>query len=340
MAEDANNLPFKQELELAKYLTGIFGNSEKANPNYSGKVIKPDMVPEMSPTDMNAVMTEWLRGNGQFLDKMREQNLSGLFNTSTQKLMANDLTAQAALKAAQLNTNIKQGNTQLANAYYSKVSTQPSKTIKGGGLSNTEKAIAMILSALNQGEAKKGSTTKKGKDGSVSPDREQNNLDKMMGAIGGYIEQFMGGGQRGNAAEYSGGAEPSYLTDSPASFANFGDNFAVDPVSYGFDLPEFSVGINPSQGDPLADLLYKSMNVGDAGTYDFDVNPVDYGFGSDFSLSTAPEYSLGGYGTSYAPMEYDYNSSGIYDFGGADYSFGGGGGSSFGEDEESYYYDD
>lgn len=314
MAEDANNLPFKQELELAKYLTGIFGNSEKANPNYSGKVIKPEMVPEMSSTDMNAVMTEWLRGNGQFLDKMREQNLSGLFNTSTQKLMANDLTAQAALKAAQLNTNIKQGNTQLANSYYAKVSTQPSKTIKGGGLSNTEKAIAMILSALNQGEAKKGSTTKKGKDGSVSPDREQNNLDKMMGAIS---EAF---GDMFNTKSSDSIPADSYY--NPQSFDASSDYFS---------------DVNTS-AEPFSDLMFKSMSLADSGSaYDFALGDTEYG---DFESYLTPSYNpnVGGYGTSYTPIDYDYSMLGAYDFSPADYTFGGGSYSD--NSDEEYFYDD
>lgn len=339
----ATTMPFEEELKTAQYITSLLGGNKKPNPNYSGEVIKPDMVPEISPTDMNSIMTEWLRTNGQFLDTMRQQNMSGLYNSSTQKLLANDLTAQAALKAATLNSNIKQGNTQLANQYYAKVSTQPSKTIKGGGPSTLDKVLAAALMYLNQGEAKKGSQTKKGKDGKPA-EREPNNADKLLetlsGVFPGLADIFGKSEPRPNAADYTPGAD-SFAYD-PGPTAYFDAGISQEPVSYGFDLPEFSAGINPDRADPLADMLYQSVSAEDFGGYNFNpMNPTDYGFGADFSLAPSYNFNAGsGYGTfNYETDNYDYGNTDIYDFT-PSYNFGGmGGGSSYGSNDEEYYYD-
>lgn len=142
MAENSN-MPLAGELGLINYLQGLFSN-KVANPNYTGGTVPaPVLAPTMSGQDMSNIMTEFLRGNGQFMDQMRQQNLSGLYNSSTQKLVANDLTAQAALKASLANQNIQQGNAQILNNYNARVAAQAPKY-----LPNTQGGAGKALAAL------------------------------------------------------------------------------------------------------------------------------------------------------------------------------------------------
>lgn len=144
MADANSNMPLANELQLVNYLQSML-TGKTINPNYTGATVQTaQMVPTMSGADMNSIMTEWLRGNGQFLDHMRQQNVAGLYNTSTQKLLANDLTAQAALKAAQANIQIQQGNANLMNQYYSRLQAQQPKYLPSqGGLGKTAAAAGI-----------------------------------------------------------------------------------------------------------------------------------------------------------------------------------------------------
>lgn len=165
MAENSN-MPLAGELGLINYLQGMF-SGKTVNPNYTGgKVPAPVLAPTMSGQDMSNIMTEFLRGNGQFLDQMRQQNLSGMYNSSTQKLVANDLTAQAALKASLANQNIQQGNAQILNNYNARVAAQAPKYLPNaaGGPGKALAALGVAgLGKLLGGSVEEALGGKKGK---------------------------------------------------------------------------------------------------------------------------------------------------------------------------------
>lgn len=103
--------PLSGELDLMNYLRQITGNSTTGT--YQASQAVAGQAPELTTEKMQGIMTEWLRGNGRFLENMQQQNQSGLYNSSTRRLVANDLTAQAALKAATANQDTQKLNAQL-----------------------------------------------------------------------------------------------------------------------------------------------------------------------------------------------------------------------------------
>lgn len=109
-AQGTSLMPLQGELQLVNYINSLFGGDA----GYTAQqVTNPSLVSELSATDLQNLMTEYLRGQGNFLEQGRQQNLSGLFNTSTRNLVSNDIMAQAALKATQANTAIKNTNAQI-----------------------------------------------------------------------------------------------------------------------------------------------------------------------------------------------------------------------------------
>lgn len=115
--DQASLMPLSGEIGLANYISSLFGGGAKlGNLQLASTPTLPTTagVEEYTPEQMNQLMTEWLRGGGNFLNTAREQNLSGLYNTATRNLVSNDLMAQAALKATQANVPIKTANAQIA----------------------------------------------------------------------------------------------------------------------------------------------------------------------------------------------------------------------------------
>ena len=115
-----SDMPLASELSVVNYMRNILGSPSsgiaKASTVANTQPVIAGQASELSQDQLSTIMTEWLRGNGNFLGNMREQNVSGLYNTSTQRLMANDLTAQAALKAATANQDIQKANAQLTTS--------------------------------------------------------------------------------------------------------------------------------------------------------------------------------------------------------------------------------
>lgn len=174
-------MPLQGEMQLVNYLSSLFGG-KTVNPAYTGEtVLPPSLIPEMTGDDMSSVMTEWLRGQGNFLGNQRQQNLAGLYNTSTSKLVANDLTAQAALKAALANTQIKQGNSQLQNQYYSRLQNQQPQYLPQDPNQMSKVGAALGVSALNSLLGSGGSSG-----GGL--------LDKLLGALTGKTAKTEVGG--------------------------------------------------------------------------------------------------------------------------------------------------
>lgn len=129
VATNTSLMPFAGEVGLAQYINRLFGGgpnmgnlSLAGTPTLPGaaQVATPEDIvantqAELTPEQLNQLMTEWLRGAGNFTGAAREQNLSGMYNTATRNLVSNDLMAQAALKATQANTPIKTANAQILN---------------------------------------------------------------------------------------------------------------------------------------------------------------------------------------------------------------------------------
>lgn len=131
--DQASLMPFSGEIGLAQYINQLFGGAGANNYGMGNlaltgaptlpaaqQVATPEEITattqaELTPEDMNNLITEWLRGQGNFLGAAREQNISGMYNTATRNLVSNDLMAQAALKATQANIPIKTANAQILN---------------------------------------------------------------------------------------------------------------------------------------------------------------------------------------------------------------------------------
>lgn len=113
--------PLQSELGLINYLRSVTGTGSRGSVAVPGQVGQTQQAvagqaPELTQDVLSNIMTEWLRGSGNFLQSMQQQNQSGLYNSSTRRLVANDLTAQAALKAAQAGSAVQQENARLATA--------------------------------------------------------------------------------------------------------------------------------------------------------------------------------------------------------------------------------
>ena len=182
----ASLMPLSGEINLANYISNLFGGGAKlGNLSLASVPTLPTTagVEEYTPEQLNQLMTEWLRGAGNFTGTAREQNLSGLYNTATRNLLSNDLLAQAALKATQANVPIKTANAQIAqtqanaqaqlaanvalanaksqNEYNMEAAklkaSQPSAGVLGGALGIA--ALSAILNKTTTGEKVKKGTS-------------------------------------------------------------------------------------------------------------------------------------------------------------------------------------
>lgn len=262
------SLPLQNEMQLANWVSSLF-SGKTANPNYTGgKVAPPQLVDQLSGQDMQNLMTEFLRGNGNFLQNMMQQNQAGLYNTNTRRLVANDLTAQAALKASQANVPIQQGNAQLMNAYYSKLAAQAPKYLPSssrndalGGL-----AIAGLQQLLKGGKDKKQQGSKE----SSSTDSEKS--AESGGNIFDQITEFF---------------SPSADTSSPVSLDSIAPQMSVDPGSLLGDMTgaqyDFGMSVDPGL----------SFDFGSVGS-DYNFQPDTYESFTD-SYGTAPGYDYQDY---------------------------------------------
>jgi hypothetical protein len=238
-------MPLQNEMQLANWISGMFGKT--ANPNYTGATVAaPQLVNQMSGQDMQNLMTEFMRGQGGFLQNMQQARQSGLYNSNTQRLVANDITAQAALKATQANVPIQQGNASLMNQYYAKQGALQPKYLPGnkntalGGL-----AIAG-LQKLMQGGGKKG-----------SKDDED-----LLGKIG---KVFTGSADAGADAG-------SFMDDAIAS-QDF-SSIVPQTETYGFDsfeTPDFGA-LGNGVSDALSQVDLSGFELPDFDLPDFDLD--------------------------------------------------------------------
>lgn len=149
--QPTSTLPFQEEMGLINYLRG----PQKVQAG----AVSPIQLAEPSGQDLNAIIQEFLRTDGRFLQNMLQQNTSGLYNSSTRKLLANDLLAQAAQKAALAKGTVSAQNAQLAqmatNANAQMAQSAQNANAASGAQSSksraTELAIAALISSFARG---------------------------------------------------------------------------------------------------------------------------------------------------------------------------------------------
>lgn len=281
MAAPTQDLPLQQELGLVNYFRNITGTQGSGGAAVAGQ------ASEIDSQGLQNIMTEWLRGNGQFLEKMHQQNQSGLYNSSTRRLVANDLTAQAALKAATASSQVSVEN--------AKMQTQASIANAAAGKSTGNTKDALMNTALAAAIAAYNSK-KKGDEKSASP-------SASSGA--------KGTGASSRSADAS-DVSPSATFQMPEAPQQ---SFAPEYVPLlekltGEQAPQFSTA--PVGYDALAQFT--------AAGADFNA-PTG---GSDFNLGVGDNYDYPDYSS--APMDYssdtqDYsadNQDYSFDFGGSD----------------------
>lgn len=153
-AQAQSNMPFGEELGLVNYLRQVTGGNQAAAGTqgaYKASQATAAQAPLITEEGLSGIMTEFLRGNGQFLERMQQQNQSGMYNSSTRRLVANDLTAQAALKAATANQNIGFQNAHLstqASIENARLASTASKdSAKSKGPSSTDNLLNLLMAA-------------------------------------------------------------------------------------------------------------------------------------------------------------------------------------------------
>jgi hypothetical protein len=107
-------IPLLPELQLVKAGQDMLGmgGSSGSNVNFTPTA----GIPQLTAQDMNAIIQNFLRTDGQFLNKALAQNRSGMYNSTSRASMSKELLAQAALKAVQANTQIATSNAAIASA--------------------------------------------------------------------------------------------------------------------------------------------------------------------------------------------------------------------------------
>ena len=262
--------PLQGEMQLANWITNMFSN-KVANPNYTGATVAPpQLVNQLTPQDLQNLMTEFMRGQGGFLQNMQQARQSGIYNSNTQRLVANDLTAQAALKASQANVPIQQGNAQLMNQYYAKQAALQPKYIpnqnQGAALGGL--AIAGLTKLLQGGKKSSGSgVTKKEGEGVIDE----------AGATGGAGDIL-----EAAASEFLGGGLQSGLLGETAS--SFGTGLNIGDAVSGIEFPSFDAGsalsgINlEGVGSAISDIGSFLGNLDFPDFPDFDIDFPDFDF--------------------------------------------------------------
>lgn len=303
------DMPLQPELGLVNYLRSITGAGG------SGNVATPGVAKEIDASGLSSIMTDWLRGNGQFLQNMQQQNQAGLYNSSTRRLVANDLTAQAALKAAGANQATRISNADNAT----RTSLQNAKegvANQTGKSQMANLALAALLNAYNGANKPQagGSKTQQGKQA-----QRQRAQDEVSGDATAYTppEVFQNTADPysmqvtpGNS-DYTAMLAPDYLTNAfdtglgfngPADFSDFSSSINTNPYGSadGFNLGAFT-SANTSIYNPA------EFNLGSGGSVEqftlpeipsFDTAPLD---NQSFDYGNLPVYDYGtDYGTDWA----------------------------------------
>jgi hypothetical protein len=255
-------MPLQNEMQLANWISGMFGKT--ANPNYTGATVAaPQLVNQMSGQDMQNLMTEFMRGQGGFLQSMQQARQSGLYNSNTQRLVANDITAQAALKATQANVPIQQGNASLMNQYYAKQGALQPKYLPGNkSKENALGALAIAgLQKLMQGEGKKGAKGKKEDPATAAKEGTGEEAPQdFMSAMGDKLSEIFGSGSVSPDLQVGSTADIPQMSFDPQSMigdfagANQDYGMSIDPgLSFNFDQGDYSYDYQPDTYDSFYD---------------------------------------------------------------------------------------
>lgn len=160
-----SNLPLQGEMALFDYLQGLV-TGKTANPNYTGVASQLQAVPkipELTGEVLNSIITEYMRGPGNYLNSMAQARQSGLYNSNTQKLVSDNIVTEAARKAALANSSIQETNAKNVLAMnqilaqlqpkYIDTSNQRKSAAGGIAISGLEKLIGLGSSAAKGGSA-------------------------------------------------------------------------------------------------------------------------------------------------------------------------------------------
>ena len=242
-------MPLQNEMQLANWVSSLF-SGKTANPNYTGATVAaPQLVNQMSGQDLQNLMTEYMRGSGNFLQNMMQQNQSGLYNTNTRQLVANDLTAQAALKASQANVPIQQGNAQLMNQYYAKQAALQPKYLPSNNRNNALGGLAIaglqeLMKGRGKGKGKEQDSTSSSKESSSS-DQSANIFEQIAemftpsASVEGGVGEVAGGmsmDPQNFLADFIGGGDQYGMSMDPGLNLDFGNTFELQNDSYSYDF--------------------------------------------------------------------------------------------------------
>ena len=290
-----SNMPFGEELGLVNYLRQATGTSQAAagtQGKYTASQATASQAPLITQDGLSGIMTEFLRTNGQFLERMQQQNQSGMYNSSTRRLVANDLTAQAALKAATANQNIGFHNAQLStqasveNARLSSTASRDSAKVKGP--SSKDNLLNLLMAAgINKyrGDSEKDAK-KAGKGQQGTRTTEPDALRTAQ------AEEFdaSSAGSFGSQADYG---YNSFDVPDTSSAAWAAEPFDINQMTQLGNGNDFSGMDDFSSGGFNFD-----SNLGNGAVYQAPNSAFDYQDYSDFDIGVSGGSSGGGGGSS------------------------------------------
>lgn len=352
-----SDMPLANEVSVVQYLRNLMGagtNAASASQvagtqqavggTATGGTATAAQAPELTQDQLSSIMTEWLRGNGQFLDNMRQQNVSGLYNTSTQKLVANDLTAQAALKAATANQEIQKTNAALAtnaNIATANNATSASQTTAGtqtqASVANANNAAQAAQTTAKLGTDVSLANAKAGVSSSRSDTLINTALAGLLNAYKGYSAQSAkdeAAAKKKQAKlagiDTSGITEIGYseeaagaMFDNSWKSAQADTDFLLDPNFQNSQVitdPSYDFGSSVLQSQPSG-LDIPELSTVDMGSFAAPT-VMDFGQSQSFETIAAPDAS------SYDFTPVDYTDSDYYSGGGDSWEPISGGGSS------------
>lgn len=280
-----SNLPFSEELGLVNYLRQATGTqSVDASKSYKASQATAAQAPLITEAGLSGIMTDFLRTNGQFLQNMNQQNQSGLYNSSTRRLVANDLTAQAALKAATANQNIGVQNAQLQTNVAIENARNGSRASEFSAKSKGQKGTDQLLNLLMAAGVNKfrGDSEKDAKKTSKGQQAERASTATAAGAD--ITESFATPESAGSF-----GPQSDYGYDSYAAPDTSGSAWAAEP----FDVSQM-IQSGGSDFSGMSDGFSFDTNVGSGNVYDIPSTDWGYQDYSNFDIGTGGGDSGGG----------------------------------------------
>lgn len=299
-----STLPLSGEMALFDYLQGL-ATGKAPNPNYTGvNISAPKPVKELSGEGLQSIITEYMRGQGNFLGNMAQARQSGLYNSNTQKLVADNILTEASRKAALANTAIQESNARIQNEHNRNLlamqprylNTQNQRKSAAGGL-----AIAGLEKLLGFGTSNVGKAA--------------------TGAAAKYIQQLFGdqGGEgmseeeRMRLLKKGFDADEGEFTPAPGAFPLHSILNEVSQMStpLGFASSQFMPSFESNGGMNFAD--YGSVDSSFLPGFNFDSPTSGGGGGLDFSDFDMPSFDF-----SFPTFDFGGGNTGGGDDGGLD----------------------